>query len=50
MEVLYHGIKTRYAYDFPLCFSHELIMSLRKIYMQLQLGFRVGIEPATLDL
>ena len=29
MEVLYHGIKTRYAYDFPLCFPHELIMSLR---------------------
>ena len=26
MEVLYHGIKTRYAYDFPLCFPHELIM------------------------
>ena len=23
MEVLYHGIKTRYAYDFPLCFPHE---------------------------
>ena len=30
MEVLYHGIKTRYAYDFPLCFPHELIMSLRR--------------------
>ena len=26
MEVLYHGIKTRYAYDFPLCFPHELLM------------------------
>ena len=22
-------IKTRYAYDFPLCFPHELIMILR---------------------
>ena len=32
MEVLYHGIKTRYAYDFPLCFPHELLMSLRNIY------------------
>ena len=31
MEVLYHGIKTRYAYDFPLCFLHELLMSLRNI-------------------
>ena len=30
MEILYHGIKTRYAYDFPLCFPHELIMSLRR--------------------
>ena len=29
MEVLYHGMKTRYAYDFPLCFPHELLMSLR---------------------
>ena len=29
MEVLYHAIKTRYAYDFPLCFPHELLMSLR---------------------
>ena len=28
MEVLYHGIKTRYAYDFQLCFPLELIMSL----------------------
>ena len=35
MEVLYHGIKTRYAYDFPLCFPHELIMSLRNIYIKL---------------
>ena len=33
MEVLYHGIKTRYTYDFPLCFPHELIMSLRNIYI-----------------
>ena len=32
MEVLYHGIKTRYAYDLPLCFPHELLMSLRSIY------------------
>ena len=24
MNVLYHDIKTRYAYDFPLCFPHEL--------------------------
>ena len=32
MEVLYHGIKTRYAYDFLLCFPHELIMSLRNKY------------------
>ena len=32
MEVLYHGIKTRYAYDFPLCFPHELLMNLRSIY------------------
>ena len=31
MEVLYHGIKTRYAYDFP----HELIMSLRNIYIHM---------------
>ena len=31
MEVLYHGIKTRYAYDFPLCFPHESLMSLRNI-------------------
>ena len=23
-----HGIKTRYAYNFPLCFPHELLMSL----------------------
>ena len=29
MEVLHHGIKTRYAYDFPFCFAHELLMSLR---------------------
>ena len=28
MEILYHGIKTRYAYDFALWFPHELIMSL----------------------
>ena len=35
MEVLYHGIKTRYAYDFPLCFPHELIMSLRGIGNQM---------------
>ena len=27
MDVLYHDIKTRYAYDFPLCFPHELIMN-----------------------
>ena len=32
MEVLYHGIKTRYAYDFSFCFPHELLMSLRKIF------------------
>ena len=32
MEVLYHSIKTWYAYDFPLCFPHELLMSLRNIY------------------
>ena len=31
MEVLYHGIKTRYAYDSPLCCPHKLIMSLRSI-------------------
>ena len=35
MEVFYHGIKTRYAYDFPLCFPHELLMSLRNIYTEL---------------
>ena len=35
MEVLYHGIKTRYAYDFPLCFPHELIMSLIKLDISL---------------
>ena len=29
MEVLYHGIKT---HDFPLCFPHELLMSLRRLY------------------
>ena len=29
MEVLYHGIKTRYVYDFPFCLPHELLMSLR---------------------
>ena len=34
MEVLYHGIKTRYAYDFLLCFFHELIMSLRNIILK----------------
>ena len=34
MEVLYHGIKTRYAYDFPLCFPHELIMSLRSLLLK----------------
>ena len=34
MEVLYHGIKTRYAYDFPLCFPHELTMSLIRILPQ----------------
>ena len=33
MEVLYHGIKTRYAYDFPLCFPRELLMSLIYIYI-----------------
>ena len=32
MEVLYHDIKTRHAHDFPLCFPHELLMSLRNIY------------------
>ena len=26
------GIKTRYAYDFSLCFPHELIMRLRTIH------------------
>ena len=30
MEVLYHGIKTRYAYDFPLCFPRELVMMFEK--------------------
>ena len=25
---------TIYAYDFPLCFPHELIMSLRNIYIE----------------
>ena len=40
MEVLYHGIKTRYAYDFPLCFPHELLMSLRNIYIY------IYIQPA----
>ena len=36
MKILYHGIKTRYAYDFPLCFPpHELIMSLRNIHLAL---------------
>ena len=34
MEVLYHGIKTRYAYDFPLCFPHELLMSLRSSFIK----------------
>ena len=29
---LYHDIKTRYAYDFPSCFPHELIMSLRSLF------------------
>ena len=24
--LMYYGIKTRYASDFPLCFPHELIM------------------------
>ena len=33
MEVLYYGIKTRYAYDCPLCFPHELLMSLGNICM-----------------
>ena len=33
MDVLYHGIKIRCAYDFPLCFPHELIiMSLKSIH------------------
>ena len=31
MDVFHHGIKTRYAYDFPLCFPHDLIMILRNI-------------------
>ena len=30
MEVLYYGIKTRYAYDIPLNFPHELLMILEK--------------------
>ena len=34
MEVLYHSIKTRYAYDFPLCVPHELLMSLRSMYIE----------------
>ena len=34
MEVLYHGIKTRYAYDFPLWFPHELLMSLRRLFLK----------------
>ena len=44
MEVLYHGIKTRYAYDFPLCFPHELLMSLRNIYTM------IGIERIALKV
>ena len=56
MEVLYHGIKTRYAYDFPLCFSHELIMSLRNIFdlhevmdVGLVFSIKVTIEPAIIE-
>ena len=52
MEVLYHGIKTRYAYDFPLCFPHELIMSLISMYIQriTKYRFRVGGERVILLL
>ena len=40
MDVLYHDIKTRYAqHDFPLCFPHELIMSLRKLPKTLSSSF-----------
>ena len=46
MEVLYHGIKTRYAYDFPLCFPHELIMSLRNIYTELAPKFTATASVA----
>ena len=45
MEVLYHGIKTRYAYDFPLCFPHELIMFEKYFYSLLLLnGIKEGYK------
>ena len=36
MDVLYHDIKTRHAYDFPFCFPHELIM-IWELYIKLRL-------------
>ena len=49
MEVLYHGIKTRYAYDFPLCFPHELLMSLRRIFHAFSNGLIAVIALAQLQ-
>ena len=50
MEVLYHGIKTRYAYDFPLCFPHELIMSLRSVGNSHSVLILIGrMQTANLD-
>ena len=31
MDVYYRGIKTTIWWLFPLCFEHELLMSLRSI-------------------
>ena len=32
---LYQHIKIRHAYDFSLCFPHELLMSFRNIFQKL---------------
>ena len=45
MEVLYHGITTRYPYDFPLCFPHELIRKKNKFTVFLIFFLTINPNP-----